>query len=129
MDQRKMHDTVKDTHWHEPKAGQNAGFGNVRRPKLPYDRFMEDEGVPIYRGVGVHKVQNLPMKPWKRLGGRGSYIQLFGIEALWGLYIVEVPAGDLPRDKIIGLFQLRGMADIDPAFCENIRHLVLQDCG
>jgi hypothetical protein len=28
----------------------------------------------------VHKVQNLPMKPWKRLGGKGSYIQLFGIE-------------------------------------------------
>jgi hypothetical protein len=33
---------------------------------------MEDEGVPIHRGVGVHKVQNLPMKPWKRLGGKGS---------------------------------------------------------
>ena len=31
----------------------------------PYDRFMEDEGVPIYRGVGVYKVQNLPLKPWK----------------------------------------------------------------
>jgi len=44
------------------------------RPAGPYDRFMEDEGVPIYRGVGVHKVQNLPMKPWKRLGGNGSYI-------------------------------------------------------
>src|SRR5258706_5520527 len=33
------------------------------------------------------------MKPWKRFGGKGSYIQLFGIEALWGIYIVEVPAG------------------------------------
>ena len=35
LDQRDMHDTVKDTHWHEPKAGQNAGFGDFRRPKLP----------------------------------------------------------------------------------------------
>src|SRR5215472_8842462 len=74
-------------------ASANVGSGKFGRPKGPYDRFMEDEGVPIYRGVGVHKVQNLPMKPWKRLGGNGSYIQLFGIEALWGLYIVEVPAG------------------------------------
>jgi quercetin dioxygenase-like cupin family protein len=88
-----MHDTPSQTHWHEPKAGENAGKGKFGRPMGPYDRFMEDEGVPIYRGVGVHKVQNLPMKSWKRLGGKGSYIQLFGIEALWGLYIIEVPAG------------------------------------
>src|SRR5215467_397462 len=42
---RSMHDTVKDTHWHEPKSGENAGTGTFKRPKLPYDRFMEDEGV------------------------------------------------------------------------------------
>ena len=33
------------------------------------------------------------MAPWKRLGGRGTYIQLFGTEGLWGMYVVEVPAG------------------------------------
>src|SRR6267378_1700805 len=66
-----MHDSVKDSHWHEPKAGENAGFGAFKRPKLPYDRFMEDEGVPVYRGIGAARVQDLPMAPWKRLGGRG----------------------------------------------------------
>src|SRR5437868_12086043 len=75
---RSMHDTVKDSHWHEPKAGENAGFGAFKRPKLPYDRFMEDEGVPVYRGIGATRVQDLPMASWKRLGGRGSYIQLYG---------------------------------------------------
>ena len=70
------HDAASQTHWHEPKAGENAGHGKFGRPAGPYDRFMEDEGVPIYRGVGVHKVQNLPMKPWKRHGGKRSYIQL-----------------------------------------------------
>jgi len=24
---RPMHDAVKDSHWHEPTAGENAGFG------------------------------------------------------------------------------------------------------
>ena len=33
------------------------------------------------------------MKPWKRLGGRGTFIQLYGTEGLWGMYVVEVPAG------------------------------------
>src|SRR5579862_6127440 len=87
-----MHDTPDGAHWHEPQAGENAGFGNFKRQPLPYDRFMEAEGVPCYRGIGVRKVQNLPLKPWQRLGGRGSFIQLFGTEGKWGCYVVEVPA-------------------------------------
>jgi hypothetical protein len=39
---------------------------------------MESEGVPVYRGIGVRRVQDLPLAPWSRLGGRGSYIQLYG---------------------------------------------------
>ena len=64
------------THWHEPKAGENAGFGKFKRPAMPYDRFIEAEGVPCYRGIGLKRAQDLPMAPWKRLGGRGSYLQL-----------------------------------------------------
>ena len=82
-----------DKHWHEPKAGENAGFGKFKRPPMPYDRFMEAEGVPVFRGIGCKRVQDLPMAPWKRLGGRGSYIQLYGTEGLWGMYVIEVPPG------------------------------------
>ena len=87
-----MHDTPDQVHWHEPKAGQNAGLGTFKRPLMPYDRFIEAEGVPVYRGIGVRRVQDLPMATWKRLGGRGSYIQLYGTEGLWGCYVVEIPA-------------------------------------
>src|SRR5258707_4073905 len=89
-----MHDTVKDAHWHEPKAGENAGFGAFKRPKLPYDRFMEDEGVPVYRGIGATRVQDLAMAPSNRLGGPGSFILRYGSEWLWGMYVVEVPGAD-----------------------------------
>jgi quercetin dioxygenase-like cupin family protein len=87
------HDVANQTHWHEPRAGENAGYGTFKRPQMPYDRFMEAEGIPIYRGIGVRRVQDLPLMPWKRLGGQGSYIQLFGTEGLWGCYVVEVPSG------------------------------------
>ena len=40
------------SHWHEPKAGQKAGLGKFGRPAMPYDTFMEAEGVPIYRDIG-----------------------------------------------------------------------------
>ena len=70
------HDAPDQVHWHEPKAGENAGLGKFKRPAMPYDRFMEEEGVAVFRGIGVRRVQDLPMQRWKRLGGRGSYIQL-----------------------------------------------------
>src|SRR5262249_21626893 len=112
-----MHDTPA-SHWHEPKAGQNAGYGAFKRPQLPYDRFMEAEGVPVFRGIGVKRVHDLPLSPWKRLGGRGSYIQLFGTEGLWGMYVVEVPgAGALNverhlYEKIVLVVEGRGSTEV-----------------
>jgi hypothetical protein len=47
-------------------------------------------------------VQDLPLQPWKRMGGRGTYIQLYGTEGKWGCYVVEVPgAGALNQERHI----------------------------
>jgi mannose-6-phosphate isomerase-like protein (cupin superfamily) len=95
-----MHDTTRDEHWHEPSGTQKAGLGTFKRVTTPYDRFMEEQEIPIVRAVGVSKVQDLPLKPWKRMGGNGSFIQLWGTEGLWGSYVVEVPgAGALNVEK------------------------------
>jgi hypothetical protein len=95
-----MHELTGRTHWHEPTGNNRAGFGEFGRPKTPYDLFMESEGIPIYRDIGVSKVQNLPLAPWKRLGGKGTYIQLHGTEGKWGSYVVEVPgAGALNPER------------------------------
>jgi mannose-6-phosphate isomerase-like protein (cupin superfamily) len=95
-----MHDTTRDEHWHEPSGSQKAGLGTFKRVTTPYDRFMEEQEIPIVRAVGVSKVQDLPLKPWKRMGGNGSFIQLWGTEGLWGAYVVEVPgAGALNVEK------------------------------
>jgi quercetin dioxygenase-like cupin family protein len=81
-------------HWHELSGTTDkAGFGSFGRPAMPYDVFMEEQGIPIHRDIGVSKVQNLPLKPWKRMGGKGTFIQLHGTEGLWGSYLVEVPGG------------------------------------
>jgi len=113
-----MHDTTNETHWHEPKAGENAGFGKFLRKPMPYDSFMESEGVPVFRGIGVRRVQDLPMAPWKRLGGRGSYIQLYGTEGLWGMYVAEIPgAGALNierhlYEKVVFVVEGRGSTEV-----------------
>ena len=30
-----MHDTPDQVHWHEPKAGENAGYGKFKRAPMP----------------------------------------------------------------------------------------------
>ncbi|MGH7246597.1 MAG: cupin domain-containing protein [Pseudomonadota bacterium] len=94
-----MHE-ITGEHWHEPDGLKNAGYGAWKRPNTPYDDFMEEQGVPIFRGIGVRRVQDMPLQPWPRLGGRGTFIQLYGTEGRWGCYVVEVPAaGALNPEK------------------------------
>ncbi|MEE8518942.1 MAG: cupin domain-containing protein [Dehalococcoidia bacterium] len=86
--------------WNEPEGTQKAGFGTWKNPKSPYDLFIESQGIPVYRDIGVRKIQDLPLAPWKRLGGKGTAIQLSGTEGLWGMYVVEVPgAGALNAER------------------------------
>ena len=96
------HDLNSDSHWHEPTGlTKKAGLGTFKKPPMPYDVFMEEQEIPIVRAVGVSKVQNLPLKPWKRMGGKGSFIQLWGTEGLWGSYVVEVPgSGALNTNEV-----------------------------
>jgi quercetin dioxygenase-like cupin family protein len=112
------HDAASQEHWHEPKTGESAGFGKFGRPAMPYDLFMEGEGIPIFRGLGLKRVQDLPLQPWERLGGRGSYIQLWGTEGLWGMYVVEVPSGGALQvdrhlyEKVVLVIEGRGSTEV-----------------
>jgi quercetin dioxygenase-like cupin family protein len=94
-----MHEVTSE-HWHEPEGMKNAGYGAWKRPNTAYDDWMEAQGVPCFRGIGVRRVQDLPLKRWNRMGGNGSFIQLYGTEGKWGLYVVEVPgAGALNPER------------------------------
>src|SRR6195256_5870285 len=101
-----------------PRPARTPGSAPLRRKPMPYDMFMEAEGVPVYRGIGVRRVQDLPMTPWQRLRGRGSYIQLYGTEGLWGSYVVEVPgAGALNierhlYEKVVLVVEGRGTTEV-----------------
>ena len=89
------------TEWQEPEdQAKKSGLGKWGRPSQPYDLFMDEQGIPIFRGIGVNKVQDLTLAPWKRMGGNGTFIQLWGTEGKWGMYVVEIPpAGALNPEK------------------------------
>ena len=54
---------------------------------------MDEEGIPIFRGIGVRDTRELPLGDWPRRGGRGTFLYLNGCENVKGMYLVEVPAG------------------------------------
>lgn len=72
-------------------------------PKTPrettYERWMKEEGIPVATGYGIEKVLDLPRAPWRRLGGKGTFIRLEGQEGMTGLYVVEIPPGDALRPE------------------------------
>lgn len=123
-----MHDDMSSmVHWHEPLMEERAGHGRFGQPKTDYDKFMESEGIPIFRGLGVRRAQDLPLGDWKRTGGRGTYIQLHGTEGKWGAYLIEVPAaGALNPEKHLYeeiFFVLEGRGSTEVWHEDGTRHV------
>ena len=83
-------------HFVEPEHGGFAGEKRYARALAPYDKFMQDEGLPVIREIGIRDLRDVELVDWARTGGRGSYIQLLGTEELWGMYVIEVPPGGAP---------------------------------
>lgn len=49
--------------WSEPSEGKKAGFGKFKKLATAYDKFMEEEGIPVFRDLGIRNVRNLPLAP------------------------------------------------------------------
>ena len=94
-------------------------IGTARpRARTYYERFMEKEGVPIVDGYGVTDVRNVSLKPWKRLGCDGAYLQMRGLEGITGVCVGKLTAGASTHperhlyEKIFYILQGTGVAEI-----------------
>jgi quercetin dioxygenase-like cupin family protein len=89
--------------YEEPKdEKQIAGTLRLQLMPSPYERFMREQDIPIYRGMGYPDVRDLTLAAWPRMGGQGAFINLDGMEAKWGIYLVEVPGrGELKPERHI----------------------------
>jgi quercetin dioxygenase-like cupin family protein len=89
-----------------------------QRRESTYEKFLRAEGLPVLRGYGVRDVGTIDLGPWARLGGRGAYIQLAGLEGLTGLYVGEIPPGGALEpekhlfDKLIYVLSGRGLTEV-----------------
>lgn len=95
-----------------------VGRNNWNRPNTPYEDFIEQQGIPVHRGIGFRDTRDLALAPWKRMGGNGAFIELTGIGGLVGIYIVEIPGGGALNpehhlyEEVIFVLEGRGTTEI-----------------
>jgi len=58
----------------------------------PHRDFIESEGIPIVEDFGVDML-TLEVRPWARLGARGSYVLVKGRGDFLDTYVLEIPPG------------------------------------
>lgn len=108
------HELEGQLHWHEPAGLSPAGVRRYARPPRAHDRFMAEEAIPVLRAAAVPSLLAVERGAWRRLGGRGAFLQLFGTEGALGCCLIEVPAG--------------GALRAEKHLCEEVL-LVLEGCG
>ena len=45
--------------WVEPSGDKPAGYFVYKRSHSPYERWMEEEDIPVVRGIGVHDTRDV----------------------------------------------------------------------
>ncbi len=104
--------------YQQPTGDDPAEHHRYHRPLTGYEIFMREEEVPIFYGIGVYDIRQLSLGPWKRMGGRGAFLQLDGLGGIKGLYVVEVPGASALNterhsyDEFLYVVEGRGSTEI-----------------
>ncbi len=61
--------------------------------KTAYFKWVKSQGIPMVEGYALSDVRDIKLEPWKRMGGKGSFIHLYGQEGITGMYVAEIPPG------------------------------------
>jgi len=86
--------------------------------KTAYVRWIKSEGIPIHEGFGMQDVRDLALAPWKRKGGNGAFIQLYGMQGVTGMYVGEISPGDALKperhlyEKVVCILHGQGATEV-----------------
>lgn len=78
----------------ERKAGSSAVKRNPDQTNLnPYEEWLKQENLPVHREYGILDLRAIEVKPWKRMGCDGAYLDLKGGEGVNNAYVCEIAPG------------------------------------
>jgi gentisate 1,2-dioxygenase len=59
----------------------------------PFEEWLKQENLPVYRDYGIRDLRAIEVKPWKRMGTLGAYLDLKGGEGVNNAYVCEISPG------------------------------------
>lgn len=83
-----------------------------------YFQWIKAEGLPLVEGVGLEDIRQVRLSPWRRTGGKGAFIHLYGMEGVTGMYVGEIPSGGAlaPEkhlyEEVIFIFEGNGATEV-----------------
>jgi quercetin dioxygenase-like cupin family protein len=89
-----------------------------RREKSLYDRWMEEQGVPVHRGYYIEDVRTVELGWWAARGCDAAFLQLAGQEGVTEARVTEIPPGEslpplkLSFDEIVYAVQGQGLTTV-----------------
>lgn len=76
------------------RAAEEKTQAPVYKAESFYRRWIESEGIPIYGGFHIGSLATLELKPWGRMGGKGAYVVLDGMEGTDDAFVLELARGE-----------------------------------
>src|SRR5215475_10715977 len=86
--------------------------------RTAYNKWMRNEGIPVIHGYGIEDVRDLELASWERMGGKGAFINLYGMGGATGMYEAQIPpSGALKLEKhlyeeVICILDGRGTTEV-----------------
>jgi len=80
-------------HDHNPDAASPHTHDFNQTNLNPFEEWLQEEGLPVYKDYYISDLRALELKPSKRMGGLGAHIDLVGGEGVNTGYVCEIPAG------------------------------------
>ena len=65
--------------------------GRPTEGPTPYKLWQQEQGIPVVTGYAVEDLNALPLAPWPRMGGLGTFINLEGTARVADAYVCEIP--------------------------------------
>jgi hypothetical protein len=122
--------------WVEPSGeDQAAGLHKYNRSNSPYERYMDEQGIPIISGIGVYDTRDVELGDWSRLGARGAFLYLAGHEDIKGMFILGVPGRGATKadrhmyDEFYVVIEGRGSTEVWGESGFNFNRLELPGLG
>jgi oxalate decarboxylase/phosphoglucose isomerase-like protein (cupin superfamily) len=68
-------------------ASPSAAFDR----RTAYDRYIDEEGIPVVEDFHLRDLSRVEVAPWKRTGALGAFVRLEGAQMLDDSYVLEIP--------------------------------------